>query len=168
VSGDIVVLNSRRGPKRVVVTFPLPAKAWAQLAETLGDGVELVEIRSADGEEDAVLVPSTSRQLIAKLSNAFPQAAVIVVEVEDHDHGVRLGGQVMRTLDAGADGYYVARSMEQLAGVVEQAFATRTVTHQPAALAPAVDDELDSILDRLIRREAPAEQAEAAPRDRDR
>lgn len=165
--GDVVVLQDRRDRRRVVVTFPLPSSAWAHLTATLGDRVDLVEVRTADGEEDAVVVLSTSRQLIAKIRTAFPRAVLIVVEVEDRDHGVDLGGQVMRSLDAGADGYYVARSLDRLAGVVEQALTSGSADPEPAALGPPVDDQMASILDRLIEGRAIAEPTTAAIHDRE-
>jgi hypothetical protein len=50
---------------------------------------------------------------------------------------VELRGQVMRSLDAGADGYYLARSLDQLAGVVDHALGPRQISaqRQPAELA---------------------------------
>lgn len=164
VPGDVVAMEDRRRPPRVVVTFPLQPSAWDHLAGRLGDQVELVDVRAADGQEDVVLVPSTSRQLIGKISATFPRAVVMVVEVEDPDHGVELGGQVMRSLDAGASGYYVARSLDQLAGVVDHALAPQHAsTPQPAEVTSPREDELSSILDRLIRAEPATERTEPPP-----
>ncbi len=121
-----------------------------------GSVIELVR-----RQEDVVLVPSTSRQLIGKISEAFPRAAVMVVEIEDADHGLELGGQVMRSLDAGAGGYYVTRSLDQLADVVDRALAPQQAsTPQPAELTPPGKDELSSILDRLIRPEHATERTD--------
>ena len=161
-------MQDRRHPQRVVATHPLLPNAWDHLAGRLGDRVELFDVRAADGQEDAVLVPSTSRQLIGKISAAFPRAAVLVVELEDPSYGVELRGQVMRSLDAGADGYYLARSLDQLAGVVDHALGRRQISaqRQPAELAPPAEDELSSILDRLIHTEAAGERAEPQTRGR--
>jgi hypothetical protein len=168
VPGDVIAMQDRRHPRRVVVTFPLPPNAWDHLAGRLGERVELVDVRAADGHEDTVLVPSTSRQLIGKISTAFPRAVVVVVEVEDSSYGVELGGQVMRSLDAGADGYYLARSLDQLAGVVDHALGPpqTPAQRQPAELPLPLEDELSSILDRLIQPEAAAERAEPPTRGR--
>lgn len=80
---------------------------------------------------------------MGKLRAVFPDAAVLVVEVEDGALGVGLGGQVLRTLDAGADGYFVARSVDELASILDQA-ADRIQTAETlnqAALASATEDE---------------------------
>ena len=164
VPGDVAAMEDRRRPRRVVVTFPLQPSAWDHLAGMLGDRVELVDVRAADGQEDVVLVPSTSRQLIGKISATFPRAVVMVVEIEDSDHGVELGGQVLRSLDAGAGGYYVARSLDQLAGVVDHALAPQQAsTPQPTELPSPHEDELWSILDRLVRPEPATERTEPPP-----
>lgn len=155
-------MPKREGVRRVVITFPLSPGALDHLRETLGDEIELVDVRAADGREDGVLVPSSSRQLIGKMREAFPRAAIFIVEVEDPRHGVELGGQVIRSLDAGADGYYVARSLDQLAGVIDHALGSNASSaHQPVELPTPREDELASILDRLIH--ADSDEAPAAP-----
>lgn len=121
VEGEVVPLRGPQQCRRVVVTFPLPAGARNRLDQRLGAAFELIDIKVSDGSEDIVLVPSSSRQLTGKLRKVFPDAALLVVEVEDAEHGVELGGQVLRTLDAGADGYFVARSVDELASVVDRA-----------------------------------------------
>ena len=115
VEGDVVHLRAGRPRRRVVVTFALPGDAGCRLSELLGVGFDLVDIKVSEGDEDIVLFPSSSRQLTGKLRAAFPDAALLVVELEDIAHHVELGGQVLRTLDAGADGYFVARSLDELA-----------------------------------------------------
>ena len=153
MAGDVVHLRGGRPRRRVVVTFPLPVAAQRRLAEALGTGFELIDVKQSSGNEDVVLLPSTSRQLVGKLRATFPDAAVLVVEVEDVALGVGLGGQVLRTLDAGADGYFVARSVDELASIVDQA-AARVQTAEalnPAALASGGEDELSDVLDTLLR-----------------
>lgn len=162
MAGNVVQLRGGQVRRRVVVTFALRAGAWRRLSETLGPAFELVDIKTSSGDEDIVLVPSSSRQLVGKLREAFPGAVLLVVEVEDVELGVRFGGQVLRTLDAGADSYFVARSVDELASIVDRA-ADRipaAESPEPAALASAADDELSDVLDALLRerqntREAP-------------
>lgn len=166
VLGEVVAMPKRRRPRRVVITFPLSPAAVEHLGTTLGDDVELVDVRAADGTEEAVLVPSSSRQLIGKIRDAFPDSILLIVEVEDSDHGLELGGQVMRSLDAGADGYYVARSLDQLAGVIDHALGSETPsTHQPVELPTPQEDDLASILDRLVH--VRADEAPATPPTRE-
>lgn len=104
--------------------------------------------------------------MIGKIRDAFPDSILLIVEVEDPSHGLELGGQVMRSLDAGADGYHVARSLDQLAGVIDQALGSHTPsTHQPVELPTPQEDNLASILDRLIR--VRADEAPATPPTRE-
>lgn len=153
MAGDVVRLGGGRLRRRVVVTFPLPVGAERRLSEMLGAEFELIDVKRSSGDGDIVLLPSTSRQLVGKLRAAFPDAAVLVVEVEDAALGVRLGGQVLRTLDAGADGYFVARSVDELASIVDQAAdrIQRAETLNQAALASTAEDELSDVRDALLR-----------------
>jgi hypothetical protein len=152
VAADIVSLGKGRLRRRVVVTFGLSAPAGAHLSDLLGSDVDLVDIKVSQGDEDIVLVSSTSRQLVGKLRAAFPGAAVLVVEVDDVEHGVHLGGQVLRTLDAGADGYFVARSVDELASIVGRASERigRGEAVEQAALTAGEVDELSEVLDVLL------------------
>jgi len=153
MAGDVVHLRRGRGQRRVVVTFPLPANAKRRLSDVLGAEFEVVDVKASSGDEDIVVLLSTSRQLVGKLRAAFPDAAMLVVEMEDVAFGVELGGQVLRTLDAGTDGYFVARSVDELASIVDRA-ADRMPPVEcstPAALASAANDELSEVLDRLLR-----------------
>jgi hypothetical protein len=136
-----------------VLTFPLPGPALDRLVEAVGGSVELVDVRESDGSEDLVVAPSVSRQLIGKLRRAFPQATVVLVELEDGELGVDLGGPVTRALDARADGYLLARSVDELAHVLDRGLASeRSVARpEPLTLGMADADELSDVLDVLIR-----------------
>ncbi|MDY7106922.1 MAG: hypothetical protein S0880_37585 [Actinomycetota bacterium] len=105
-------------PVRVVAALPLKDETRAHLADRLGPGHEVVDIRDAGTEADIVLTPSASPRTIAKLKATFGDAHVIVVELEDWQHGIDLGGPVTRALEAGADAYYVAESLDSLAKVL--------------------------------------------------
>lgn len=148
----MVSLSTRRPRRRVVVTFALPANAREVLSERLGTGFDLVDIRVSEGDEDIVLVASSSRQLTGKLRAAFPEAALVVVELEDLARGINLGGQVLRTLDAGADGYFVARSLDELASIVDRAACRIGIaaSTESAALTSGGADELSEVLDALL------------------
>ena len=152
VVGDLVPRRARRPRRRVVLSFTLPADARQLLAERLGSDDDLVDIQVSEGDEDIVMVPSSSRQLTGKLRAAFPDAALFVVELEDLARGVELRGQVLRTLDAGADGYVVARSVDELASIVDQASGRigRADAAGPAALAAGAPEELSEVLDALL------------------
>lgn len=152
VVGEVVHLRGGSSGRRVGVTFALSRPAAARLSALLGPDFELVDIKVSEGDEDIVLVPSSSRQLTGKLRVAFPDATLLVVEVEDVVHGVKLGGQVLRTLDAGADGYFVARSVDELASIVDRASdrIDSTDVQEPAALAEGNADDLSEVLDAIL------------------
>jgi hypothetical protein len=152
VLGYLVPLRARRPRRRVVVTFTLPTNARHLLSERLGTGFDLVDIKASEGDEDIVLVASSSRQLTGKVRAAFPDAELLVIEMEDLVRGIKLGGQVLRTLDAGADGYFVARSVDELASIVYQASSRigGAAATEPAALASGACGELSEVLDALL------------------
>lgn len=100
--------------RHLVVAFPLGDNAVAVLADRLGSGFAVRDIRADGPPADIVLAPPSSPQLIGHLRRQFPGALVVITELEDLLHGVDLGGPVSRALDAGADAYYVAKSTEAL------------------------------------------------------
>src|SRR4051794_10715468 len=89
--------------RHLVVAFPLGADAVAVLADRLGSGFAVRDIRADGPAPDIVLAPPCSPQAIAHLKGQFPGAAVVIVELEDLLRGVDLGGPVSRSLAAGAD-----------------------------------------------------------------
>lgn len=128
------------------------AAAKAVLRRTVGEDVRIVDIRVADGSEELVVSPPVSRQLIDKLKRAFPLARLLVVELDDPAFGLSFGGPVARTLDAGADGYCVASSIEQLAaflGQGDEVLAASLRHPEVIELAPS-EHELDDLLDQVL------------------
>jgi hypothetical protein len=151
--GAISVLRGSRRPV-VVTAFPLKAPGRAKLAEQLGD-VQLLDIRDAVFEADLVLAPSCSPQCVAALKGAYPTARLVVVELDDWDFKVRLPGPVKRVLNAGADAYLLADSIEQLAQQLQvRPNASPDQGAKPNELVqPSVDDViLAGIRDVLERR----------------
>ena len=136
-----------------MTSFPLSRSAAETLQGSIGATFELVDIRDADGSEGLVIVSSVSRQLLGKLRTAFPGATLLVVEVADEGHQLDLGGPVMRALDAGADGYLVARSVDELGVAIARAANSgdRAQAFETIALPVAADDHLDEVLDAIIR-----------------
>lgn len=102
-------------PVVVVTALPLEKRAREALAAALGPGHVVTDIRDNDGSADIVVAPPCSPQALAALARAFPDARLLVAEVEDEGLGVDLGGPVGRILDGGADGYLIARSIDDLA-----------------------------------------------------
>ena len=136
--------------RHLVVAFPLGPDAVAVLADRVGSGFAVRDIRADGPAADIVLAPPCSPQAIAHLKHQFPGAAVVIVELEDLLRGVDLGGPVSRSLAAGADAYYVAPSTEALGTFLSALpLSGRTTADalegqdQPVALPSAeVTDEL--------------------------
>jgi len=151
----------------VVAALPLKKKARAALAALLGDGFLLRDIRDTVYHADVVLAPAVSPQTIGALKAAFPSARVIVVELEDWNFDITLGGPVTRARKAGADEYVTASSLERLSDYLHR----RSATEQPGQAAN--DNELgtpdESTMSDLVIRELGAAVARrTTPVDRPR
>jgi hypothetical protein len=139
--------------RHVVVAFPLGADAVAVLAERLGSGFAVREIRADGPAADLVLAPPCSPQAIGHLKDAFPGALVVIVELEDLLRNVNLGGPVSRSLNAGADAYYVAPSTEALGSFLAALplAATDAIERQDQPVALPSAAVLDDIVARVAR-----------------
>ena len=147
--------------RHLVVAFPLGDDAVAVLADRLGSGFAVRDIRTDGPAADIVLAPPSSPQLIGRLKQRFPEAIVVITELEDLLRGIDLGGPVSRALDAGADAYYVAKSTEALGSFLgalplagREALAAQD---QPVALGSAAE------IDDLVARVKEAATPEPAP-----
>lgn len=149
-------------PRRhVVIAFPLGAEAVAVVADRLGAGFAVRDIRAEGPAADLVVSPPCSPQAIGHLKRAFPNAALVVVEIEDLLRGVDLGGPVSRSLAAGADAYYVAGSSEALGDFLAR-MPVRADGPEPddalsgsAAFALAAAVPADDLVSRVRRRVRP-------------
>ena len=153
----------------VVCAIPLKAEAMGRLATKLGH-VRLVDVRDMTDDAAAVLAPPCSPQTLARLQSTYPSAKVVVVELEDVEHGIELGGPVTRSLDAGAQGYLTASSLDDLARQLTSVEAHTPALHDgpPLAIeASSVDDLVMQLLrerdERAPRRGAPRCGAPTSP-----
>ncbi len=155
--------------RQLVVAFPLGADAVAVLAERLGGDFALRDIRAEGPAADIVLAPPCSPQAIGHLKGQYPGAALVIVELDDLLRNVRLGGPVSRSLDAGADAYYVAPSTEALGEFLSALpLAGReaiVAMDQPVALPPARASDASLVLERLreVATPEPARAPDRAP-----
>jgi hypothetical protein len=142
-SGDIELVDQRL---TVVCAVALKARAREKLAEMLGD-VHLVDIREPVARADVLLVPSCGPQTVTKLKEAYPTARLIIVELEDWDRDIEIGGPVSRLRQAGADAYVTADSLEDLA----HQLTTGESTEPRPLLDPASTHQLEgATIDGLI------------------
>lgn len=116
--------------KLVAVAAPLSKDAREQLAQRMGPTFLVVDIRTAPRSTDLIIAPVVSPQTIGALKRQFPDARVIVAEIDDPSWGVRLPGPVRRAVDAGADGYLVADTLQAVASYL-------AADDRPVLAAPA-------------------------------
>ncbi|MFC7621627.1 hypothetical protein [Microlunatus sp. GCM10028923] len=124
------------GPVIVVTAMSLTAEARDALAAQLGPGHVVRDIRDAGSTADLVLVPPVSRRLIGGLKALFPGARVLVAEFSDPLFGADFDGPVARSVSAGADGYFVAPSLDELAAITYEAAQGRPIA---GVLSPGPD-----------------------------
>lgn len=147
----------------IVTALPLKEAAREHLARLLG--ARVVDVRDPCDDPDIVLSPSSSPQLIDALKQQYDGARIVVVELDDWDLDIELGGPVKRLLRAGADAYLVADSVDELAGKLRAAPTSSPdePTASPAELpeGATVDDLVAAFLrDAVAGREARAERRE--------
>jgi hypothetical protein len=150
---DIEIVDQR---PTVVCAVSLKATARERLASMLGE-VRLVDIREPVASADIVLVPSASPQTISALKDAYPTARLIVVELEDWELDIDLGGPVTRLRNAGADAYLTADSLEDLAHQLTSTEPSEPRPFIEASVAPVlaaatVDDIVLARLSELMER----------------
>ncbi len=103
----------------VVATATKLSKAARQrLSDELGDGYVVLDLLRAPASADVVLTHPVSPQLLGSLRGMFPQARIIVTEIEDDELGVSAPGPVSRLLDAGASAYLPPRPLREVAANV--------------------------------------------------
>ena len=103
----------------VVATATKLSKAARQrLSDELGDGYVVLDLLRAPPSADVVLTHPVSPQLLGSLRMMFPDARVIVTEIEDDELGVSAPGPVSRLLDAGASAYLPPRAIREVAAGV--------------------------------------------------
>ncbi|WP_161606364.1 hypothetical protein [Microlunatus speluncae] len=109
------------GPVIVVTAMDLSVEARQALAERLGPGHVVRDIREAGDTADLVLIPAVSTRLIGGLRRLFPGARILVTEFTDPRFDADFAGPVARTAEAGVDGYFVVPSLDELASITYQA-----------------------------------------------
>ncbi|WP_217707110.1 hypothetical protein [Nonomuraea rhodomycinica] len=130
----------------VATAMKLSASARVSLSAQLGSDYVVLDMHAAPTTADVLLTPPVSPQLIASLRSMFPQARVIVTEIEDDELGVDYYGPVRRLLDAGAQAYLPPATIPRLARQLDHALtqlrpslgeATTPLEIEPATRPPA-------------------------------
>lgn len=118
----------------VATAMQLSETARRRLSDEFGDDYVVVDIHEAPSGTDVLLTHPVSPQLLGILRHQFPDARVVITEIEDEELGVRFPGPVSRLLDAGASAYLPPRPIAEIAATVH-AYLTR----QDAPLLEAGD-----------------------------
>lgn len=108
----------------VATAMKLSAQVRSRLSEEFGADYIVLDMKEAPTTADVLLVPPVSPQLVGSLAAMFPQARIVVTEIEDEELGVSYGGQVGRLLDAGATAYLPPRPIAQVAEGVRRHLAS--------------------------------------------
>lgn len=133
-SGDA----ARRVPDGVTVVATatkLSHAARRRLSDELGEGYIVLDLLKAPTSADVVLTHPVSPQLLGSLRAMFPDARIIVTEIEDDELGVSAPGPVSRLLDAGASAYLPPRPLREVAANVH-AYLTGSGAPQLTAGGP--------------------------------
>lgn len=111
----------------VATAMSLSASARRKLADEFGDDFLVLDLHDAPEDTDVLLTHPISLQLLGALKSQFPQARVVITEIEDEELGVDYAGPVSRLLDAGAAAYLPPRAIAGVASAVRTYLATDTV-----------------------------------------
>ncbi len=98
------------GPEVVAVGFPLSAEQRQTMAEAMGPGYELEDIRQAPADAALVLVPPCSPQALRALQALFPNSDIVVVDPD----GLPDRDTARRAIGAGARDYVTTRGLGEL------------------------------------------------------
>lgn len=121
------------GDVQVVATaMKLSDSARRRLAQELGEPYVVLDLNEAPASTDVLLTHPVSPQLLGALRGMFPQARIIVTEIEDPELGVSYTGAVTRMLSAGAEAYLPPRPI----GAVGQELKRQLESVRPQLAAP--------------------------------
>lgn len=120
----------------VATATKLSDAARRRLSDELGSDYIVLDLLKAPPTADVVLTHPVSPQLLGVLRAGFPNARVIVTEIDDEELGVSAPGPVSRLLDAGASAYLPPRPLREVAASMH-AFLTGSGAPQLTAAAPA-------------------------------
>lgn len=120
----------------VATATKLSDAARRRLSDELGPDYIVLDLLKAPTTADVLLTHPVSPQLLGSLRAGFPNARIIVTEIDDAELGVSQTGPVSRLLDAGASAYLPPRPLREVAANVH-AYLTGSGAPQLVAADPA-------------------------------
>lgn len=131
----------RDGVTVVATATKLSDAARRRLSDELGPDYIVLDLLKAPTTADVLLTHPVSPQLLGSLRAGFPNARIIVTEIDDEELGVSQLGPVSRLLDAGASAYLPPRPLREVASNVHAYLtgsgAPRLAAAEAAAEGPA-------------------------------
>ncbi|MFJ8155119.1 hypothetical protein [Streptomyces sp. NPDC094468] len=112
---------TKGGPVIVVTAIAVEQAVREALAQRLGPGHIVLDIRDAGPDADIVLIPPASAQLLGILRLRFPQARILATEFTDDSYDADFRGPISRILASDIDGYFMAPTVDDLARVTQSA-----------------------------------------------
>lgn len=117
----------------VATVMTLSEAARRRPADGFGDGCIVMDFIEAPTSTDVLLTHPVSPQLLGHLRRQFPDARVVITEIEDEELGVHCAGAVGRLLDAGVSACLPPRPI----AVVEASVHAHLTRRGQPALEPA-------------------------------
>jgi hypothetical protein len=99
----------------VATATRLSDAARRRLSDELGSDYIVLDLLKAPPTADVVLIHPVSPQLVGSLRSDFPNARIIVTEIDDEELEVSQPGPVSRLLDAGVSAYLPPRPLREVA-----------------------------------------------------
>jgi hypothetical protein len=126
-------VKTPEGVTVVATAMKLSDSARRRLSDEFGSDYIVLDLHDAPPTADVLLINPVSPQLLNVLRGSFPEARLIITEIEDDELEVRYQGPVGRLLDAGASAYLPPRPVGEVATAVH-AYLTQ---QSPPALEAA-------------------------------
>ncbi|MGV9326662.1 hypothetical protein [Streptosporangium sandarakinum] len=123
----------------VATAMKLSASARVSLSDRLGPDYVVLDMHAAPRTADVLLTPPISPQLIASLRSMFPEARLVITEIDDDELGVSYHGPVRRMLDAGAEAYLPPATIPHLATQLDHTLTRLRRLTGDAATAPEIE-----------------------------
>ncbi|GAB2452883.1 hypothetical protein GCM10027187_21380 [Streptosporangium sandarakinum] len=123
----------------VATAMKLPASARVSLSDKLGPDYVVLDMHAAPRTADVLLTPPISPQLIGSLRSMFPEARLVITEIDDDELGVNYHGPVRRMLDAGAEAYLPPATIPHLATQLDHTLTRLRQVSGGAGAAPEIE-----------------------------
>lgn len=102
----------------VATAMRLSELARSRLSDEFGPGYIVLDLQDAPESTDVVLTHPVSPQLLAHLRGRFPEARMIITEIEDEEFGISYSGPLSRLFAAGACAYLPPQRVSGIAASV--------------------------------------------------